>query len=118
METVGRALYFSRLDEWVKSNACEALKEYKRFRQRVEKKKNLLVKELAGELAQENCAQLSNIVGSFVELGLKSSVMSDWLEWHDCGRERRSERLAEFVNSPDPAVALPALREAMRCGQD
>jgi hypothetical protein len=46
------------------------------------------------------------------------AAMSDWLEWHGCGRDRRAERLAEFVENPDPNVALPALREAMKAGAD
>jgi len=46
------------------------------------------------------------------------AAMSDWLEWCGCGRGRRAERLAEFVENPDPNVALPALREAMKAGAD
>lgn len=46
------------------------------------------------------------------------AAMSDWLEWHGCGRGRRAERLVEFVENPDPAVAMPALKIAMQAGND
>ena len=46
------------------------------------------------------------------------AAMSDWLEYCGCGRHRRAERLTEFVENPDPVIALPALREAMKAGND
>jgi hypothetical protein len=47
-----------------------------------------------------------------------SAAFSDFLEWVGCGRARRAERLAEFVENVDPGIALPALREAMKAGND
>lgn len=41
-----------------------------------------------------------------------------WMEFKGCGRERRAEKLAQFIEDPDPSVSLRALEIGMKAGDD